>query len=1078
MKFKNYWNIIIPVILLFTKNYSANNLIPFKDPEAVIRSVSNLRSFNGDEVFKRALLVHTADRSNLSDEERNTGWGKIDISKADAFIDSKYEGAIVTDVVSRNKTHFLNYRRNAEEPVIATLSWDKKYSADLDIRVVTDGKVNFPISFENSAMSTSRDCKELTTERVDIRNKIKDEFIIQVTAKNRPTTDIPFILLVSGAEFTKKVSERESRISKLKTAASEREERIQEYLKNNDDVRDVRFTNGGRQIIYDVIDGVPVYKRTCNYNAAKSNGVSPIQPGGNLNLNLTGENLAYPIIVWDGGNSLKTHREFGNRVSYGESVGSDEHATHVAGTIMAAGVDENARGMAYNALLKSYDFGNDELEMEDEAQNGCILSNHSYMSSQFTSYGREWDIIANNNPYYCIMKAAANEGPSFNTMPINSNSKNVLTIGSGADQPNGYEGPDVSVSSFSSRGPTPDGRIKPDFIANGAGLYSTSNTSNSSYTSMSGTSMACPSATGSAALIQEHYFLTHGNVYMRSSTLKALIINSADEVADDGPDYNSGYGYMNAGSACKIINDNRSGKGSLINELTLLNGDTYEVEVIPIPGEEIQATLCWNDPAAASSSGTNSKLVNDLDIRISNGGTIYYPWKCNPNSPSASATKGDNSADNVEKIEIENVTSSLIVSVSHKGTLSSSQIFSLVMSGVVVNKDPFIDIKSPVDNEVLEQYGQTEIAWVSNIDDKVTVDLYKGQISLVTLAENIENSGSLVWDIPEDFETGDDYRIKVSSDSNDTLYDFSGEFSIINEFIITDFPYHENFDTLDTGTIILPQGYIQSKDDDINWIILSGPTPSKVGISPNVTGPDGDNTTGTGNYIYIEASDPNNPGKSASFATPKFTLNSDDKPALIFSYHMFSDTGAMGELLINIASDGVITEKIIELTDDDYGDEWHTDTVDLTSYSGKRVTLTFNGTTGSLWASDICVDDIKIINANIVSNIEILKQDDKRTAGFMVGPNPCENGKNVHFKFKALYESSRKGTLNIFDMTGNKIIEKEIGRCELGKEIKIGIWDLKNSKGLNVAKGTYLAELIIENIKGEKYRIQKYIGIK
>lgn len=59
------------------------------------------------------------------------------------------------------------------------------------------------------------------------------------------------------------------------------------------------------------------------------------------------------------------------------------------------------------------------------------------------------------------------------------------------------------MSSFSSWGPTDDGRIKPDIVADGVSVFSTTATHDSSYGYKSGTSMATPNAAGSLLLLQE-----------------------------------------------------------------------------------------------------------------------------------------------------------------------------------------------------------------------------------------------------------------------------------------------------------------------------------------------------------------------------------------------------------------------------------------------------------------------------------------------------------------------------------------------------------------------------------------------
>ena len=70
-----------------------------------------------------------------------------------------------------------------------------------------------------------------------------------------------------------------------------------------------------------------------------------------------------------------------------ERQGLNDHATLVAGIMIAAGVDHGARGMAYQANLLTFDFNNGVTEMTTEAGNGAVLSNHSYGESIWLGMG-------------------------------------------------------------------------------------------------------------------------------------------------------------------------------------------------------------------------------------------------------------------------------------------------------------------------------------------------------------------------------------------------------------------------------------------------------------------------------------------------------------------------------------------------------------------------------------------------------------------------------------------------------------------------------------------------------------------
>lgn len=139
--------------------------------------------------------------------------------------------------------------------------------------------------------------------------------------------------------------------------------------------------------------------------------------------------------------------------------------------------------------------------------------------------------------------------------------KNILTVGSVGDLPNGYtNGAAVLLATYSGCGPVDDGRIKPDVVANGEGVYTTFTTTTNGYASKSGTSFSSPSAAGSIALLQELHERLYGtNQPMLASTLKALVIHTADDIGSTpGPDYRFGWGLLNVERAAWCITNNAS----------------------------------------------------------------------------------------------------------------------------------------------------------------------------------------------------------------------------------------------------------------------------------------------------------------------------------------------------------------------------------------------------------------------------------------------------------------------------------------------------------------------------------------
>src|SRR5207245_2788923 len=132
-------------------------------------------------------------------------------------------------------------------------------------------------------------------------------------------------------------------------------------------------------------NGNPVYTTTTdNIISAATIRTSQLWPGGASGLNLNGSsaNMKGRIALWDEGLARPTHVELVGRVIQpdGTSVVSD-HSTHVAGTLIAAGVNPLAKGMAFGQQqLLVYDFNNDEAEMmaAASAANNILVSSHSY----------------------------------------------------------------------------------------------------------------------------------------------------------------------------------------------------------------------------------------------------------------------------------------------------------------------------------------------------------------------------------------------------------------------------------------------------------------------------------------------------------------------------------------------------------------------------------------------------------------------------------------------------------------------------------------------------------------------------
>jgi hypothetical protein len=206
----------------------------------------------------------------------------------------------------------------------------------------------------------------------------------------------------------------------------------------------------------------------------------------------------------------------------------------------------------------------------------------------------------------------------------------------------------------------------------------------SPYDNISGTSMATPAATGAAALLVQQFRLQRGDDPW-PSTLKALLVHTAvDQCCTDannadadgvGPDYAYGYGKIDVQAAADLLRDGHNGHvieaagfgapGNCpadANALCDLDGDggsdddEYTVN-LPAGLASWRATLAWDDLSAGGSLLARGApaLVNDLDLFLeAPDGTITRPWVLNPAAPANAATRGRDSLNVVEVVDLPN----------------------------------------------------------------------------------------------------------------------------------------------------------------------------------------------------------------------------------------------------------------------------------------------------------------------------------------------------------------------------------------------------------------------------------------
>jgi hypothetical protein len=407
-------------------------------------------------------------------------------------------------------------------------------------------------------------------------------------------------------------------------------------------------------------------------------GVQPLQ-GAPYNLSGAGVR----VLLYDSGIADASHPDFGGRLIARETGEALSHATHVAGTIGGSGADSEAhggtpfqwRGMAPGVTIESFeydptgadvilhtdpgdialDYGQALRDLHVDLSNNSLSTNvaeNGFPCELEGDYGIVPALIdglvrGSGGAPLTIVWAGGNErsrprcGANFGTIPPPATAKNTLVVGA-------VRSNDDVVATFSSWGPTDDGRLRPDLCAPGAEFSSgvTSTEVGGGYTTKAGTSMAAPTVTGVCALLIEDYRRTHGeNASLLPSTVKAILTHTAADRGDPGPDYSYGYGSMRARDAIDFQ------RGGTFLEDSVEDGQVT-IFLVEVSGDspELKSTLAWDD--VPGTPNVVPALINDLDLyAVSPSGELVFPWTLDPAKPDEPpAQDGPDRVNNVEQV--------------------------------------------------------------------------------------------------------------------------------------------------------------------------------------------------------------------------------------------------------------------------------------------------------------------------------------------------------------------------------------------------------------------------------------------
>jgi hypothetical protein len=378
------------------------------------------------------------------------------------------------------------------------------------------------------------------------------------------------------------------------------------------------------------------------------------------------------------------HIDYAGRIDQSLSSGnSGDHGDHCSGIIMGAGnIDPRERGQAWGSFLYVYEYPDNLNQALDGYDNFNIRINSSSYSdgcnAGYTAFAQQCDNQTRLRPELILSFSAGNQGgincgyysgSDFGQITGGHKiGKNVITAAS----LNANDG----ITSYSSRGPTADGRIAPLVSAVGDNVNST--VSVNDYQTNSGTSMSCPAVSGVLAQLYDCYKQTHGGVNPNSALIKATLLNSCDDLGNAGADFVYGYGRINAFKSAVNIESNHHFAASLTH------GDSTSFSLnVPANATQLKVMLYWHDYEGALNAAP--ALVNDLDFEVIDDlGNVTLPLVPNsaPNFASliSAATQKVDHLNNQEQVVIDNPTGTYTLKVKGYNIPQGPQDFYVVYS--------------------------------------------------------------------------------------------------------------------------------------------------------------------------------------------------------------------------------------------------------------------------------------------------------------------------------------------------------------------------------------------------------------
>ncbi len=473
----------------------------------------------------------------------------------------------------------------------------------------------------------------------------------------------------------------------------------------------------------------------------------------------------------------------------------DYHGSLISGVIGGSGnIRESWRGMApaCNLLTTAAQQVLDSLPVY-YANHDVVLTNNSYKFNSFFCHE-----MALYNLYSGLLDDQLMAYPEV--MHVFSAANDALVNTNGC---NGYPPKYQTVASFynagknpltvagirydnkpyasSGRGPTVDGRIKPEITAKALNVYGAASITGNfnKYTGGNGVSFAVPFVVGTMALMYEQYNKIYGQ-HPSGALVKSIACNSADDIGNPGPDYTYGFGRINAKAAIEVIKNGQFYSDSLShNEIK-----THTISM-PAGVRELRVMLYWHDEAGSETAP--KMLINDLDISLTTpDSTSYLPWVLDP-SPTGctlNATRSIDTLNNIEQITLSNPAEG-DYTIQVKGSLlpfGKKEFF----VNYTFKKENII-FSYPIGNDGIRAEERTHLYWTAMGDSSTFSLAYSlnDGIDWIPIKDSILGTNRYYqWAVPDVFS--DQARLKIERNNEVVI---SERFSISERPVVTITPY-------------------------------------------------------------------------------------------------------------------------------------------------------------------------------------------------------------------------------------------------------------------------------------------------